>query len=143
MITALDTNVLALVFDRVPHAGTLARTLHRLARDGRLVICGVVYAELRAGPGRDQAALDAFLSQVGVELDAEMGVAVWAEAGRANADYHARRRAGGHAQVRPVLPDFLVGAHALWRADRLFTENVSDFSDFPALTVIEAPRFTP
>ena len=69
-----------------------------------------------------------------------MGREVWAEAGRANADYHARRRVGGFSKPRPVLPDFLVGAHALHRADSLYTENVGDFSDFPALTVIEAPR---
>ena len=140
MITALDTNVLVFIYDRAPHAPELARQLHILARNGRLVICGVVYAELLAGPTRLKPQLDQFLQDVGVDLDPEMGEAVWAEAGRANADYHARRRAGGILKERPVLPDFLVGAHALHRADRLYTENVADFSDFPALTMIEAPR---
>ncbi|WP_052195567.1 type II toxin-antitoxin system VapC family toxin [Deinococcus radiopugnans] len=140
MITAIDTNVLALIHDHAPSAPELGRALHRLAADGPLVICGVVYAELLAGPQRPRAELDAFLGAVGVALDPDMGEVVWAEAGRANADYHARRRAGGLPQPRPVLPDFLVGAHALHRADRLYTENVGDFSDFPALTVIEALR---
>ena len=142
MITALDTNVLVFVYDHAPHASELARQLYALGRNGRLVICGVVYAELLAGPTRPKPQLDRFLQDVGVDLDWEMGEAVWAEAGRANADYHARRRAGGILKERPVLPDFLVGAHALHRADRLYTENVADFSDFPALTVIEAPRLS-
>ena len=140
MITAVDTNVLALIYDHAPNAPELGRALHRLAADGQLVICGVVYAELLAGPGRSKAELDAFLQAVGIALDPEMGEIVWAEAGRANADDHARRRAGGFIRPKPVLPDFLVGAHALHRANRLYTENVSDFSDFPALTVIEALR---
>lgn len=140
MITALDTNVLALIYDRAPRAEIYARALHRLARDGKLVICGVVYAELLGGSGRDRAALDGFLSAVGVEVDAEMGLAAWAEAGRANAGYHARRRAAGFAKERPMLPDFLVGAHASHRADRLCADNARDFSDFPGLTVVEAPQ---
>jgi len=95
----------------------------------------VVYAELHARPGT-RATLDAFLRQTGVALDPDMTLEVWAEAGRANADFHGRRRTGGLAGVRPVLPDLLIGAHALHRADRLFTLNAPDFSDFPALTVV-------
>jgi predicted nucleic acid-binding protein len=140
LITALDTNVLVFIYDRAPHAPELARQFHVLARNGRLVICGVVYAELRAGPTRQKPPLDQFLQDVGVGVDWVMGEAVWTEAGRANAEYQARRRAGGIVKERPVLPDFLVGAHALHRADRLYTENVADFSDFLSLTVIEAPR---
>ena len=132
MITALDTNVLVFIYDQAPHAPELARQLYALARNGRLVICGVVYAELLAGPTRPKLQLDQFLQDVGVDLDWEMGEAVWAEAGRANAAYHVRRRAVGVLKERPVLPDFLIGAHALYRADRLYTENVADFSDFPA-----------
>jgi len=140
LITAVDTNVLAQIYDHALHAPKLGRELHQLAHNGPLVICGVVYAELLAGPQRPQAALDSFLEAVGVTLDPDMGVAVWAAAGRANADYHARRRASGLTKPKPVLPDFLVGAHALHRADRLYTENIGDFSDFPALIAIEAAR---
>ena len=49
MITAVDTNVLALIFDHAPHAPILARELYALSQRGNLVICGVVYAELMAG----------------------------------------------------------------------------------------------
>jgi predicted nucleic acid-binding protein len=140
LITALDTNVLVFVYEHAPHAPELARQLHRLARNGPLMICGVVYAELLAGPTRPKPQLDEFLQEIGLDIDWEMGEAIWSEAGRANADYHARRRAGGILKERPVLPDFLIGAHALHRADRLYTDNSWDFSDFPRLKIIEAPR---
>ena len=100
------------------------------------MICGVVYAELHARPGTTRATIEAFLSGTGVTFDDGMNRDVWAEAGRANADYHARRRAGGASGVRAALPDFLIGAHAQHRADRLFTLGPSDFGDFPALTVV-------
>ncbi len=138
MITALDTNALTFLYDRAPQALLISQDLHWLASAGRLVICGVVYAELLAGAGRSKARLDVFLEEGGIELDSDMGERVWSEAGRANADYHARRRAGGLTKEKPVLPDFLIGAHALCRADRLYTDNVGDFSDFPKLTIIKA-----
>lgn len=55
--------------------------------------------------------------------------------GRANLDFHARRRAAGIAGVRSVLPDLLIGAHAQHHAGRLFTLNPLDFTDFPGLVV--------
>ena len=76
------------------------------------------------------------MNSTGIRLDPVMSEEAWAEAGRANADYHARRRVGGERGVRPILPDLLIGAHALHRADRLFTLNPADFSDFPALKVV-------
>lgn len=138
MITALDTNVLAFLYNRTPEALSISQDLQWLARAGKLVICGVVYAELLAGRGRSRAALNVFLEAVGVELDPDMDERIWAEAGRANADYHARRRAKGFLKEKPVLPDFLIGAHALHRADRLYTDNAGDFDDFPALTAVKA-----
>ena len=138
MITALDTNVLAFLYGRAPEALLISQEVQWLASAGKLVICGVVYAELLAGPDCPKTALDAFLEAVDVGLDPDMGERVWSEAGRANADYHARRRAGGFTKGRPVLPDFLIGAHAMHRADRLYTDNAGDFGDFPTLTVVKA-----
>ena len=141
MNISIDTNILIGILQGSPQGNADQLELHtRQVAGDELLICGVVYAELLAGPGRPKTELDAFLQAVGITLDPEMGEGAWAEAGRANADYHARRRAGGFPQPRPVLPDFLIGAHALHRADRLYTEKIGDFSDFPALTVIEALR---
>ncbi|GMA13946.1 type II toxin-antitoxin system VapC family toxin [Deinococcus metallilatus] len=136
MKTALDTNIISELLDATPKAQAVARRLASLHAQGPLVICGVVYAELHARPNTPRTLIDSFLQATGVTLDPEMNPAIWAEAGRANADHHARKRAGGERGIRPVLPDFLIGAHALHRADRLFTLNPNDFGDFPALTVV-------
>lgn len=136
MITALDTNVLSDLLDQTPRSAAVSSRLGGYARQGPLVICGVVYAELHGRRNTSRAAIDTFLTSTGIRLDLIMSENAWAEAGRANADYHARRRAGGARGIRPILPDFLIGAHALHRADRLFTLNAADFSDFPALKVV-------
>lgn len=136
MKTALDTNVISELLDTTPRAQAVAQHLAALRAQGPLLVCGVVYAELHARPKTPRALIDSLLGATGVTLDPDMSTAVWAEAGRANADHHARKRASGERGIRPVLPDFLIGAHALHRADRLFTLNVADFGDFPALTVV-------
>ncbi len=136
MRTALGTTVISDLLDGTPSSARVARALGALRADGPLVISGVVYAELHARPNTPRATIEAFLAGTGVSLDDTMPRGAWAEAGRANADYHARRRASGATGVRPVRPDFLVGAHAQHRAHRLFTLNASDFGDFPLLTVV-------
>lgn len=136
MKTALDSNIISELLDTTPSAQVVAQRLATLSAQGPLVICGVVYAELHARPNTPRSLLDSFLSVTGVTLDPDMSVAAWAEAGQANAAYHARKRAGGPAGIRPVLPDFLIGAHALYHANRLFTLNTADFKDFPTLNVV-------
>lgn len=136
MRTALDTNVISELLDGHGRSQDVLQHLNSLHRQGPLLICGVVYAELHARSNTPQTLIDRFLKETGIGFDAEGSRDLWAEAGRANADYHARRRAGGLSGIRPVLPDFLIGAHALLRADRLFTLNPDDFSDFPTLQII-------
>lgn len=136
MNTALDTNVVSELLDRTAKAQAVARRLAALRTEGPLLICGVVYAELHARPKTPRTLIDSFLNATGIALDPDMSIAIWAEAGRTNADHHARKRAGGERGIRPILPDLLIGAHALHRADRLFTLNAVDFSDFPALRVV-------
>ena len=114
----------------------MAQSLRVLDGQGSLLICGVVYSELHARRHATRALIDTFLDQTGIQLDPESGLEMWAEAGRANAAFHARRRATGVSGARSVLPDLLIGAHALVRADRLFTLNPRDFSDFPGLKII-------
>jgi predicted nucleic acid-binding protein len=56
----------------------------------------------------------------------------------------AARHAAGVQKVdrkRRLLADFVIGAHALLRADRLVTFNGADFrSDFPELKIFPARR---
>ncbi|GBF06878.1 PIN domain protein [Deinococcus aerius] len=136
MKTALDTNVISELLDSTIKATVVAQLLTTLRAQGPLVIGGVVYAELHARHNTPRSLIDSFLQATGVMLDPAMSIDAWAEAGRANADHHARKRAGGPRGIKPILPDFLIGAHALHHADRLFTLNVADFGDFPTLNIV-------
>ena len=113
MKTALDTNVISELLDGHGRSQDVLQYLNSLHRQGPLLICGVVYAELHARSNTPQTLIDRFLKETGIGFDA-----------------------GGLSGIRPVLPDFLIGAHALLRADRLFTLNPDDFSDFPTLQII-------
>lgn len=136
MRTALDTKVISDLLDRTPRAADVAQVLAALQAQGPLVTSGVVYAELHARPNTPRSLIDSFLGATDITLDPSMSLAAWAEAGQANAALHARRRAGGQWGMRLVLPDALIGAHALHHADGLFTLNANDFSDFPALKIV-------
>lgn len=136
MKTALDTNIISDLLDGTPRAAIVAHYLSALRAQGPLLVGGVVYAELHARLNTSRSLIDSFLQATGVRLDPAMSTDAWAEAGRANADHHQRKRAGGQRVIKPVLPDFLIGAHALHHADRLFTLNVTDFNDFPTLEIV-------
>jgi predicted nucleic acid-binding protein len=101
---------------------------------GGLVICGAVYAELLAHPKATAAFVDGFLAATEVQVEFELDEAVWRDLARRFAAYaERRRRSSGHSAKR-LLVDFMIGAHALHRADRLITLDVSRYRvDFPDL----------
>jgi predicted nucleic acid-binding protein len=81
--------------------------------------------------------LDEFLSTTGISTDFDIEEEVWRVAGHRFAKHAARRRAtrGGHP--RRLVADFVIGAHALLRADRLLTLDTSIYKqDFPELKII-------
>lgn len=73
MSTALDSNVMLALWNAEPTAPRLAAALNRLAAQGRLVVCGAVYAEL-CGFYPD---LDALLRTYGVSADPQMPLSAW------------------------------------------------------------------
>lgn len=117
MITAVDTNVLLDVFDEDPVFMPLSLTaLRECEAQGRLVACEVVWAEVAASFASVNAARDA-MHRVNIEfspLDVDAALAT----GAAWAAY--RRRGGPRTRV---VADFLIGAHALSRTDRLLTRD--------------------
>lgn len=117
MITAVDTSVLLDLFVADPTFGSRSRqAIRRCLREGRLAACEVVWAEAGAFFPSAQAAREA-MHQLGVEFDP---ITVQA-AMEASAAWRRYRERGGRRDR--VMPDFLIGAHALAQAERLLTRD--------------------
>jgi predicted nucleic acid-binding protein len=115
----------------------MASLLGRVAGEGGLVICGPVYAELLAHPKASERFVDEFLTTTRVEVDFVLEEPLWREAAGRFAAYARRRRRSGGGQPKRLLVDFLIGAHAFLRADRLLTLDPRRYAeDFPKLRLL-------
>ncbi len=124
MITAVDSNVLFDVFLEDADFGQESlRRLRAYNRRGPLIICAIAYAEL-VPRFDDQALLNEALRQLNLTISS-IDTAIAYVAGLRWAQY---RRAGGPRNR--VLPDFLIGAHALHRADALLTRDRGIFAGY-------------
>ena len=136
MKSSIDTNILSAIWTDQPGTEIADSLLDQARARGALVICGIVYAELLAHPKVNVDFLERFFHLADIEIDYAMDKAVWHEAGvryRKHSERRRRARAGSH---RRLIADFVIGAHALLRADRLITFNGPDFKrDFPELAV--------
>ena len=129
MITAVDTSVLLDVFLPDDRYGEASRERLRRAYDaGAIIVCDIVYAEL-ASAFDDRNALDRALTTINVSCSPiDSGVAY--EAGLRWKRY----RAAGGSRTR-ILPDFLIGAHALSVAETFLTRDRGFFQTyFPELS---------
>jgi predicted nucleic acid-binding protein len=140
MTISIDTNVIAALWKDDHSLNAIAlQLLGRLAAHERLVVSGPVYAELMAGPLRNESSLDMFFSDTAIEVDWAMEEKIWREAGRAYLAYVQRRRTSRGGDARRILTDFLIGAHALVRGYTMLTMNGEDFATaFPKLPIIIA-----
>ncbi|MEX2535542.1 MAG: PIN domain-containing protein [Trueperaceae bacterium] len=138
MLSAIDTNVISALWSREPKARKLALLLGRAREEGGLVVCAPVHAQLFAHPTATPAFIEQFLVDTGIDVDFQLSEAVWRGAGEAFASYAERRRDSGGGQPKRLLVDFLVGAHALFKADRLLTLDPARYQTaYPALTLVE------
>lgn len=135
MITAVDSSVLIDVLSADPVFGPRSWTaLRRVREEGVLLACDVVWAEVM-GAFPDLVATEAALDRLFVEYSQTSRPA----ATRAAVAWHSYRQAGGPRNR--IVPDFLVGAHALEQADRLLTRDRGfQRTAFANLTVIDPAR---
>jgi predicted nucleic acid-binding protein len=112
MKTAIDSSVLHAIFNDEPDGRRWMECLIQARREGQMVICDVVYAELSpAFPS--QAQLQEALRKLGVAFESVSASAAW----RAGMSFRSYRDAGGPREH--LIADFLVAAHAQTQADRL------------------------
>jgi len=137
MTTALDTNVLSALWnDNDALNRAAAAALRETQRKGRMVICGVVYAELMAAAGRTEAFVDRFCEEAGISVEWELRESIWRRAGAAFQGYAERRRKLGVLEPRRLLADFLIGAHAQESGYKLLSADAAVYRRaFPELAV--------
>lgn len=131
MKTAVDTSLLYAIFKNEPNASSLMDSLIQARREGPLLICEIVYAELSPF-FQKQTRLDQTLKKMGIQPDPISPDSAWL-AGQAFAQY---RKAGGPRQH--LIPDFLIAAHASLQADRLAAIDRGYYRrSFPRLSLLK------
>lgn len=139
MTTAIDTNVVTALWNNDDTLNVRAQAaLDAVFGRGRLVVSGVVYAELLAAPSRTEQFVDRFLEAAGIEVEWELNERLLRAAGLAFRGYAERRRRQTGAEPRRILADFLVGAHAMLNEYRLLTLDTGMYrAAFPRLELVE------
>jgi predicted nucleic acid-binding protein len=125
MKLALDASVLLTVFNQEPGAEDWMEALIQARRQGLLVLCEVVYAEVTPA-FESRAELDKVLADLGAQLDPIGAEAAWL-AGQTFKQY----RAEGGPREHLIL-DFMIAAHAKVQADHLAAKTAGTCADtFP------------
>ncbi len=135
--TLIDTNVfLDVVEERPQWFDWATRKVLEARRGGEVVINPIVYAEAST-PYEDETAFARFLGAAGfLKEDLPFGCAFAA----AKAHFNYRSRGGVRASP---LPDFFIGAHALFRGYRLLTRDAARFRTYFSGLDIIAPDSHP
>jgi predicted nucleic acid-binding protein len=134
MITAVDTSALLSIFAGEPDGPAWLSLLMAARREGPLVICETVAAEV-APEFESVQALGEALRKLGVRLEPSS----LASAHLAGQVFLAYRKQGGPREH--LVPDFLIAAHAQVQADQLAADDRGYLRRyFPGLRVTRPPR---
>jgi len=131
MITAVDTNILLdIFFPDKTFASESARLLKIAYDEGALIVCDIVYAEL-VPQFKKRSLLDETLTKLSVSLSpVDSEIAFFA-----GEKWGIYRRSGGKRER--IITGFLIGAHALLKADRFLTRDRGFYrSYFPDLQIL-------
>jgi len=137
MITSIDSNVIIGLWNEDDALNPVAlNALDSAFASGSLIICGAVYAELLAFPGRGEEFVDQFLLDTEISVDWTTNETIWKTAGRAFSAYAGRRRKQKAEGPRRILADFLIGAHAFENGYSLLTLDDGIYrAAFPKLRI--------
>ena len=118
MITAVDTNILIDILEPDPDHGPASRdALKRCMREGALVCCEVVWAEMATAYSSKVDKLTDALDRLGIGFS-PMSREAALEAARC---WHVYRRK--EKKRERIVADFLIGGHALTQCNRLLTRD--------------------
>lgn len=131
MITAVDTSILLDVFLPDKTFAVDSSRLLKLAYDeGALIMCDIVYAEL-VPQFEERSLLDNTLATINVTLSS-IDTEIAYLAGKKWGLY---RKSGGTR--KRIITDFLIGAHAVTKAERFLTRDRGFYkSYFPELNIL-------
>jgi predicted nucleic acid-binding protein len=137
MRTALDSNILSLLWSAHPDAATVTTQLAEVQAQGGVVVSGPVFVEISAHPRVNVRFVQKFLDEMTIAVDFEIGEDIWHLAATTFAAYAIRRRRSRGGLPKRLLVDFIVASHALLKADRLMTRDANRYrQDFPNLRLI-------
>ena len=136
MRTAIDTNIISALWSGEATAAVVKNLLDEAAERGGLVICPVAFVELRAFPRATASYVDSFLDETGIVADWTFDEAIWQLAAERYERYAVRKRKQKMGEPKRLIADFIVGAHALLRADVLLTLDPRPYCrDFAELSL--------
>ena len=118
-------------------ATATAAQLSKARAEGALVVSAPVFVELAAIPTGNAQRVEHLLEEMNITIDFDLGEDVWRLAATSFSAYALRRRRSGGGSPKRLLADFVIGSHAMLKADRLMTRDANRYAqNFPNLRMI-------
>ena len=134
MITAVDTNILIDILEPDPVYGLRSKeALKKCLREGAVVACDVVWAEVATAYGNNQSDLVEALQAMRIGFSA---MSMESALGTARSWHDYRRRGGGRDRI---AADFLIGGHAAAQAERLLTRDLGFYRKYFKSVAVVSP----